>query len=205
MPEPPQHHDLILSYVTDQDPSMTIHLGPIINTMDPSLGIKANPRSDGYGDNPRCLRRDVNNFFVSKYLTPTAIATHITTHSTIGTFQDVLQADPATGTSLHAGGHYTIWGDPGGDVFVSPNEPVFWLHHGQLDRHWWMWQNYVEAEVRNRTQQYEGGTNWMNPNSARGRITDKQWLSVVAPPGMEGLASSELVSTLAGPFCYVYA
>lgn len=45
----------------------------------------------------------------------------------------------------------------------------------------------------------------MNPASAKGKPADKQWLDVVAPKGMNGLASSELFSTTAGPFCYVYA
>jgi hypothetical protein len=49
-----------------------------------------------------------------------------------------------------------LLGDPGGDVFVSPGEPVFWLHHGQLDRHWWMWQNYIEKDLKARTSMYEG-------------------------------------------------
>lgn len=42
------------------------------------------------------------------------------------------------GVSLHPGGH---WG-PGGlygtmtDLFASPADPVFWLHHSNLDRAW---------------------------------------------------------------------
>jgi hypothetical protein len=43
-----------------------------------------------------------------------------------------------------------------GDVYVSPGEPVFWLHHGQLDRHWWMWANYLADRVKSRTAMYEG-------------------------------------------------
>jgi tyrosinase len=44
----------------------------------------------------------------------------------------------------------------------------------------------------------------MNPNSAKGKVTDKQWLSIVAPAGMDGIQSKELFSTTAGPMCYVY-
>jgi tyrosinase len=50
-----------------------------------------------------------------------------------------------------------------------------------------------------------GGTNWMNPNSAKGKPTDEQELNVVAPAGMNHLRSSEFFSTTAGPLCYVYA
>lgn len=50
-----------------------------------------------------------------------------------------------------------------------------------------------------------GGTNWQNPNSARGKPTDLQWMDVVAPAGKNGLPSSQFFSTTAGPLCYVYA
>lgn len=32
-------------------------------------------------------------------------------------------------------------GDPGGDFYFSPLEPVFYLHHGQIDRMYFIWQN----------------------------------------------------------------
>lgn len=195
--------------------------------MDPALGIKPNPRADGYGDNPRCHRRDVNNFFTKDYLKPSDLLKHITSSHNISKFQDELQMTTPTIAALHIGGHFSIWGDPGGDVFVSPNEPAFWLHHGQLDRHWWMWANYQDKELLKRTSQYEGkyfdcpcvlerimadvcdvcdvgATNWMEPNGPRGKNTDPQWLSIAAPPGMDGIQSKEMFSTTAGPWCYVY-
>lgn len=136
--------------------NLTIHLGPLMSTMDPKLGISPNPRSDGYGDNPRCLRRDVSNFFTKDYLRPQDLLSHITGNKAIGNFQDSIQDASARQIALHIAGHFSIWGDPGGDVYVSPAEPAFWLHHGQLDRHWWMWANYLEAEVKGRTGMYEG-------------------------------------------------
>lgn len=138
--------------------NLTIHLGPVMPTMDPKLGIKNNPRSDGYGDNPRCLRRDVSNFFSASYMRPQDLLDHITSNSAIGKFQDSLQDPAARKTALHVGGHYSVWGDPGGDVYVSPGEPAFWLHHSQVDRHWWQWANYLEAQVKNRASMYEGTT-----------------------------------------------
>lgn len=27
-----------------------------------------------------------------------------------------------------------------GDPFASPSDPIFWLHHANLDRVWWSWQ-----------------------------------------------------------------
>ncbi|CAG8982280.1 hypothetical protein HYALB_00004514 [Hymenoscyphus albidus] len=181
--------------------NMTINLGPLAGSMDPALKILNNPRSDGYGYNPRCLRRDVNTYFTSRTLTPANIAAHIKSTTAIETFQKSLQTDTSAAFSLHTSGHYSIWGDPGGDFFVSPGEPVFWLHHGQVDRHWWIWQNQDPA---NRVQQYKGGTVMSQANSPAGKIDDVQTLSVVAPAGFAGIPSRNLVSSTAGPFCYVY-
>lgn len=136
--------------------------------MDPKLGIKANPRTDGYGDNPRCHRRDVSNFFTKDYLKPADLLKHITSSADIKTFQDVVQNANPQVAALHVGGHFSIWGDPGGDVYVSPNEPAFWLHHGQLDRHWWMWTMYQDKEITKRTSQYDGKSCGMCGERGRG-------------------------------------
>lgn len=169
--------------------------------MDPALKIPNNPRADGFGYNPRCLRRDVNSYFTTQFIRPIDIANHINSTKDIAVFQDTLQTDTAKAFSLHTSGHYTIWGDPGGDFYVSPGEPVFWLHHGQVDRHFWIWQN---QDPVNRVQQYKGGTLMMVPNSPAGHIADLQELSVVAPKGWGAEPSKNLVSSTAGPFCYVY-
>ncbi|EDU47723.1 conserved hypothetical protein [Pyrenophora tritici-repentis Pt-1C-BFP] len=185
--------------------NLTIHLGPVFPTVDTKFNIPANPLATGYGDNPRCLRRDVSNFLTTNYLQPQHLVEHITSNANISTFQDTLQVNPSNSfAALHVAGHYSVWGDPGGDVFVSPGEPVFWLHHAQVDRHWWMWAMWREGEVKERTGMYEGGTNWFDLNSRRGTPEDEQELSVVAPAGKDFMKSRDLFSTTAGPFCYLY-
>jgi tyrosinase len=75
----------------------------------------------------------------------------------IANFQDLVQsggAAPNGPMGIHGGGHYTISfvsfpfclalltglsGDPGGDFYVSPGDPAFYLHHGQIDRLWTIW------------------------------------------------------------------
>ncbi|KAE8833967.1 hypothetical protein HRS9122_08047 [Pyrenophora teres f. teres] len=185
--------------------NLTIHLGPVFPTVDAKFNISANPLATGYGDNPRCLRRDVSNFLPQKYLTPDRLVRHVTSNTDIRGFQHSLQLNVTdTFAALHVAGHYSVWGDPGGDVFVSPGDPVFWLHHAQVDRHWWMWALWDEAEVGRRTGMYDGGTNWFDPNSRKGTPEDEQELGVVAPEGMNNLKANDLFSTTAGPFCYVY-
>jgi tyrosinase len=68
-----------------------------------------NPRSDGYGYNPRCIKRDISGYLVTRDATPAKIAALITSSSTIGPFQDTMQS----GTGVHSAGHFTVSGDPG--------------------------------------------------------------------------------------------
>lgn len=43
--------------------------------------------------------------------------------------------------SLHQAGHLVFIGDPASDVYNTPSDPMFWRHHGQIDRIWRIWQD----------------------------------------------------------------
>ncbi|KAK4144974.1 uncharacterized protein C8A04DRAFT_10984 [Dichotomopilus funicola] len=178
---------------------MVVHLGPVSPATDPAP--PANPRTDGYGDNPRCLRRDISNQLSSKYLRTSDITSLITGSADIGTFQTVMQGTGgfggATGMGVHGAGHFTIAGDPGGDFYTSPNDPAFWLHHGMIDRTWTIWQS---QNLANRTQVISGGTTMFGGGRAQS-LEDPVDLGVVAD---KVYAIKELVSVVDGPFCYVY-
>ncbi|KAL6411871.1 FAD binding domain-containing protein [Ilyonectria robusta] len=60
--------------------------------------------------------------------------------NSIGSFQTEFQGrfgDAFLG--LHTSGHTGIGGEAS-DVFSSPNEPTFFLHHAMVDRVYWIWQ-----------------------------------------------------------------
>ena len=79
--------------------------------------VPKNPRADGLGYNPRCLRRDVNKNS-AKYTTEAYTYSLITQSNNIATFQNTMQGDFGTGNAgVHSGGHFTIGGDPGGVGF----------------------------------------------------------------------------------------
>jgi len=49
---------------------------------------------------------------------------------------------------IHGGVH--IWvGGTMSDASVSPADPVFWLHHANLDRLWWDWYNSAAGNHQN--------------------------------------------------------
>ena len=91
--------------------SMTVSLGPIGKVL---TDIPANPRSDGSGANPRCLRRDVNRYAAAQTSDNYTYAL-ITKSNTIDKFQkDMLGVPEENNWGVHMSGHYTIGGDPGG-------------------------------------------------------------------------------------------
>lgn len=40
---------------------------------------------------------------------------------------------------VHNSGHGWVGGDMGNSM-ISPNDPIFWMHHAQIDRIWAVWQ-----------------------------------------------------------------
>ena len=90
-------------------------------------------------------------------------------------------------------------GDPGGDVFVSPGDPAFYLHHGQVDRLWTLWQALDPG-----TRQYAlYGTNTLlnQPPSANTTLDDTINLGYA---GGTTVKFRDVMSTVKGPFCYIY-
>ncbi|KAL2169412.1 hypothetical protein VTG60DRAFT_6041 [Thermothelomyces hinnuleus] len=178
---------------------MVVHLGPVAPAIDPAP--PANPQRDGYGDNPRCLRRDISNQLSSKYARTQDIVDLITTSADIGTFQTVMQGAGGfgvggAGMGVHAAGHFTIAGDPGGDFYTSPNDPAFWVHHSMIDRTWTIWQS---QDLDNRLQVIAGGSSMMGGPPQT--LDDPIDLGVVAD---KVYPIRDLVSVVDGPFCYVY-
>ncbi|KAL1841066.1 hypothetical protein VTJ49DRAFT_7450 [Mycothermus thermophilus] len=185
---------------------MVIRLGPMAPVINPAP--PRNPRPDGYGDNPRCLRRDMSNKLSSTSLRPQDVASLITGTNSIGAFQDTMQAvggfswggAPST-MGVHGAGHFTISGDPGGDFYTSPNDPAFYVHHAMIDRVWYIWQS---LNFESRQQVIAGGTSMMGFGSPLATLNDDVHLGPKGLMADEVYKIRDLVSTVDGPFCYVY-
>jgi tyrosinase len=85
------------------------------------------------------------------------------------------------------------------DFYVSPGDPYFWLHHAMIDRVWWIWQ---AQDFANRQQVIAGGTSMLGGGRAQS-LEDSIDLEVLNVDG-KPYKIKELVSTVAGPLCYVY-
>jgi hypothetical protein len=108
---------------------MTVSLGPIGGIF---RDIPPNPRADGFGANPRCLRRDVNRH-ASSVLYANYTYALIKEADTIDLFQKNMLGMPEKNDwGVHMAGHYTIGGDPGGVSgilfsLVNPQTPLLYI------------------------------------------------------------------------------
>ncbi|KAH8646666.1 tyrosinase [Xylariales sp. PMI_506] len=156
----------------------------------------------GYG--PRCLRHDISVPLAQTWATDNHTVDLLTNpayQTGIGAFQDMLQytgTDTAGYYGLHQYGHFSVNGDPSGDFFNSPNDPIFWLHHGNIDRMWWIWQN---QDPINRSFQIAGTRTMMDsPPSANATIEDLIGMGYNGPSS----AIKYHVSSVGGNYCYIY-
>ncbi|EPS29664.1 hypothetical protein PDE_04614 [Penicillium oxalicum 114-2] len=174
---------------------MIINLGPFPRSLLSLSQIPA-PRFDY---NPRCLNRSLNNFISSQFTSDLHVSRLLAT-TNIADFQMTMDHWPATPNGvlgLHGGGHFSL-GSTMQDLFSSPQDPAFMLHHAMIDRLWARWQ--AEDEARRRYAIH--GTN---------RILNPSWAEpVTLMMEMEfGILDEkkrvgEVMSPLRGGFCYGY-
>lgn len=184
--------------VTGPFANLTVNLGPVSPSLDVP-GIINYTSSNDLAYNPRCLRRDISAWVSSNWTTDWQSYDLITNYQDILSFENRMQGNFTAGFyGVHTGGHFTIGGDPGGDLFASPGDPAFFLHHAQIDRTWWIWQN-LNATAR--LYAFEGGTSTLDPTgSPPGKLTDPIIMGSLA----DTITNFDGMSTTTGPYCYYY-
>ncbi|RYP25699.1 hypothetical protein DL768_011394 [Monosporascus sp. mg162] len=116
--------------------------------------------------NPRCLKRDISKSWASHF------------------------------NGVHGGGHFTVGGDPGGDLHASNGDPAFYLHHAMIDRIWWIWQM---QDLSTRLTAVGGRTSRGRPGSLNEDID----IGVLG----DSVKLGKLLNTMGGKggdFCYIY-
>ncbi|MCJ1352127.1 MAG: hypothetical protein MMC33_002111 [Icmadophila ericetorum] len=199
--------------------NMTITLGPLSA---PTIAGNKNPGPNGLGYNPRCLVRDFLTSQSTTQLTYEDVTDLITQSDSIHTFEPKSEG----AVSVHAGGHGYV-GDDMGDLFSSPNDPVFYMHHAMLDRVWTIWQSVDPAT---RIFALDGTETFFNcmvphftflltlqeflfslilwstiqidPPSANVTLDDPIHFGAVN--GFRQIPITDVMSSTAGPFCYMY-
>jgi tyrosinase len=172
-----------------------INLGPVFPIQD---GMAPAPTPLGY--NPHCLSRDLSAYTAVNWLTLTNIL-NVTTGDAarpVLTFQNELQGRFTDGfLGLHTAGH-GVMGGVSGDLFGSPVDPVFWLHHAMVDRIYWIWQALHPFQAKTVAGTL---TLFNNPPSRNTSVEDLIDLGVNAAP----IKIKDVLDTIGGsPLCYIY-
>ena len=187
---------------------MQTYLGPVAlpDYGTPTYTASANPAAK----NARCLKRDLNTAVLASESSFRNETNLILNSPNIEIFRAAIEGDLRynddpryaafkNAKSVHFGGHFTIGGDPGADAFISPGDPAFWLHHSQIDRMWWIWQN---LDFTNRQGVF--GTHTILDQPPSDNVTVEEYLDI--HPDFPTVQIKKLMNTVGDePLCYVYA
>ncbi|KAI4276901.1 MAG: hypothetical protein L6R38_005553 [Xanthoria sp. 2 TBL-2021] len=164
----------------------TVNLGPA--TFNP------NTHGNGLGYNPRCIKRDISPIWAAN-TRPTYVQYQL---QTCGDDFECFGAVTEAINGTHTGGHYTWGGDPGYDPYSAAGDPVFYLHHANVDRLWGIWQALNPGKRVNQT--YGTETAFNAPPSPKVGLDTELDYGILAPKQKIG----SVLSSIDGPFCYAY-
>ncbi|KAF2476494.1 Di-copper centre-containing protein [Lindgomyces ingoldianus] len=157
---------------------------------------------DGLSYNPRCLKRELTDYVNRRFANTSSTVNLILKPKEIYDFQMTMQGYPGSGDiGVQGGGHYTIGGDLGRDLFVSPGDPPFYLHHGMIGRVWWSWELFNRT-TRTGTEGIFGTGTFLNvPPSQNITLDNPMDLGFGLGPST---TMKDLMSTTNGPFCHIH-
>ena len=159
--------------------------------------LRNNPANLAY--KPHCMTRDFNPILYKQSASPQAVA-ELLASPNASVFNNVIEFGNHPGIiSIHGIGHLGTGGEMP-DAFSSPGDPIFFMHHAQIDRLWTIWQSQDPA-----TRQYavSGPRNAQNyPPGPDFKVDDMIDLGVLSPGGPRPFW--QIMDTTRGPFCYGY-
>lgn len=183
--------------------NMSVNLGPTALAL-PGKEIEIN-HEDPMAYNPRCLKRDLTDYINQKFANATTIVDNIVRPQDVYDFQMTMQGWPGSGNiGIHGGGHYSMGGDPGRDIYVSPGDPAFYLHHSMIDLVWTLWQ-MLDAESRVYGDKAISGTGTFLNSPSSPNTTFSTPISIGWAGSGRNVTMRDVMSTVNGPFCYIYA
>ncbi|KAH7041529.1 monooxygenase [Microdochium trichocladiopsis] len=167
--------------------NLTLAMGwPDMNTVGNRLHCFTREFNSAEGHDPVTGEIIIGDMQVSAY--SSAVMRTIDNFDTYRRMSEMLEGLP------HAQIHSVIFGDMG--PATSPNEPLFFLHHANVDRAWARWQG------RNATRLADYAGFIDRDETIRASITDEM-------PVMELADTKPVVQdymdTMAGPLCYTYS
>ncbi|KDQ27566.1 hypothetical protein PLEOSDRAFT_1104248 [Pleurotus ostreatus PC15] len=162
---------------------------------------------------PHTLRRRFNLFpYSTSVVLGVPIDPHLPINNTFTASETYFEAIQGA----HASVHLIVNGDllgacpgnappdcKGGPTF-SANDPLFWLHHGMIDKVWHDWQHYSKANTR----AFEGGSVQRLDNITKWPTGSAPWMNLQSVMPGHGLFQEatvlDVIDTEDGILCYTY-
>ncbi|KAI1845478.1 hypothetical protein JX265_012423 [Neoarthrinium moseri] len=147
-------------------------------------------------EQPHCLNRFFSNItqndgWNGQAYAPEMIANITANNTKFETFWQALESTP----------HGAVHGSLGGDMVpqTSPNDPLFFMHHAQVDRLWWLWQ---QADPTARILDYSGNKfAAYTGDDTRASLDDIMTFKGLNP----NITVQSAMSTDSSDLCYRYA
>ena len=158
------------------------------------------PQNMSTGTTPRCIRRDFSYHSLANSASPLQVEQAMLNITDFGSFELITDT-----TTFHPGGHWAIGGLYGTmtDTYTSPADPLFWLHHSNMDRAWWSWQM---RDMAVREFDIAGPLVFFDyANKIAGNVTlaTPVWVGLNTTTRVEHPAG-DLMHPRKGPLCYTY-
>lgn len=145
--------------------------------------------------NNRCLKRDFAASIIYDFANTNKV-NFVKSQTNFGWFTRKVDGDPNfTNMGIHGPGHFGVGGEAG-DMYSSPGEPLFFLHHANLDRIWWEW----ESQSLLRLLDISGPVNMMDYTGPNVTLSFPVNMGRLAPT----VSIARLMHIRLGGLCYTY-
>ncbi|BCS25562.1 tyrosinase family protein [Aspergillus puulaauensis] len=147
-----------------------------------------------------CLKRDYIPWVMNSFAQQ-SLVDHVQNQTDYASFARALENIPSfTQPNIHGSGHFGVGGVLGtlGNQYESPGDPLFYLHHGNLDRIFWEWQ---QNDLPKRLHQVGGPVKALDFSGKNVTLDFKVNIGALAPDR----TLEQLLNTHGDDLCYMYA
>ncbi|KAH7137019.1 hypothetical protein B0J13DRAFT_587135 [Dactylonectria estremocensis] len=160
--------------------------------------------------NPRCLSRDIAPEFAISKLSQCIVDWTLEAEDFYEFDRRVQGGVTTANQGYHGGGHLGIGGDIGemGDMYSSPGDPIFFMHHTNVDRLWDTWQRLDwptrRSDISGPDTQYAYPFNFFGDRDYQNITLDYVMDFSNLIPSRQYVTVKEVMDTQGGRFCYTY-
>ncbi|KAH4983491.1 hypothetical protein HBI68_195550 [Parastagonospora nodorum] len=148
---------------------------------------------------PHCLVRDFMPWIINRLAAPKLVEEALAQPDYFSFAKTVENWPKPRLSSIHSSGHYGVGGIQGtmADAEESPGDPLFYCHHGNIDRIFWQWQ---QKDLTARLNEVGGP---IKPFDYSGKNVTLDFEVNIGP--LAGNATiKHLLNTEGGTLCYTY-